>query len=63
MGCTLCTRNYPEIFEMKNRKAYVKPYDGVLDMKKLADAIASCPVNAIEYIENAHAINIYPLQF
>jgi len=54
MGCTLCTKNYPEIFEMRNRKACVKPYECVLDMEKLADTIASCPVKAIEYVENAH---------
>jgi len=55
MGCALCARNYPELFEIKNRKAFIKLYEGVLDMEKLADTIASCPVKAIEYVENVLA--------
>lgn len=39
---------------MKNRKACVKPYEGMFDMEKLADTIANCPVKAIEYVENTH---------
>ena len=48
MGCTLCAKSYPEIFEMENNKAIVKSYEGLdLDMDKLEDAIEACPVKAI----------------
>jgi len=52
MGCTLCCKAYPDVFEMENKKAHVKAYDGTLDNDKLAQAITSCPVKAIEYVEN-----------
>lgn len=48
MGCTLCAKNYPGLFEMENKKAHVKSYE-VLDMDKLENAIKSCPVKAISY--------------
>lgn len=52
MGCTLCTKNYPELFEMSNKRAVVKTYDETtIDNEKLQGAIMSCPVKAIEYIE------------
>ena len=51
MGCTLCTKNYPEVFEMENRKALVKPY-GALDIDRLENAIKACPVKAISYNED-----------
>jgi uncharacterized membrane protein YraQ (UPF0718 family) len=52
MGCTLCAKNYPEVFEMKNRKAITKSYEGLdLDQEKLENAISSCPVNAISFNE------------
>lgn len=52
MGCTLCAKNYPEVFEMENKKAVTKPYEGLdLDMDKLENAIKSCPVKAISYNE------------
>jgi len=52
MGCTLCAKNYPEVFEMKNKKAITKSYEGVdLDQDKLENSINSCPVNAISYNE------------
>lgn len=50
MGCTLCTKKYPEIFTMHNKKASVNTYTD-LDHNKLDDAINSCPVKAIEFNE------------
>lgn len=52
MGCTLCTKNYPVLFEMKGKKAAVKEYDQeLLDFEHLESAIKACPVHAIEYSE------------
>lgn len=52
MGCTLCSKIYPEVFEMENKKAITKSYDGVdLDLNRLENAIKSCPVKAISYNE------------
>ncbi|MEL7623094.1 MAG: permease [Clostridiales bacterium] len=51
MGCTLCARNYPEVFEMENKKALVKSYEA-LDPDRLENAIKSCPVKAISYNES-----------
>ncbi|HHV10930.1 MAG TPA: permease [Clostridiales bacterium] len=51
LGCTLCANNYPELFEMKNKKALVKSYK-TLDMDKLENVTKSCPVKAISYNEN-----------
>jgi uncharacterized membrane protein YraQ (UPF0718 family) len=51
MGCTLCAKSYPEVFEMENKKAFAKSYE-VLDMDRLECAIKSCPVKAISYSEN-----------
>lgn len=48
MGCTLCAQSYPEVFEMENKRAFVKSYEK-LDMHRLKNAIKSCPVNAISY--------------
>ena len=50
MGCTLCVKTYPEVFEMENKKALVKPHEA-LDMEKLGNAIKTCPVKAISYNE------------
>src|SRR5574344_1111083 len=47
MGCSLCAKNYPELFKMKNKKACVKEYDFEPDGDKLKKAIDSCPVKAI----------------
>ncbi len=50
MGCTLCAKNYPEVFKMENNKAVTKPHNSSdLDMDKLESAIDACPVNAITY--------------
>ena len=50
MGCTLCAKNYSDVFEMQGKKAAVKEYDKqALDYEKLQSAIKACPVHAIEY--------------
>jgi len=49
MGCSLCVKNYPELFEINNKKAQVKKYDFILDDEKLNKAINNCPVKAIHY--------------
>lgn len=51
MGCTLCAKEYKELFEMKNKKAYVKEYSFAPDKVKLQKAIDRCPVKAIEFNE------------
>lgn len=38
MGCTICTKKYPELFKMENKKATVKEYID-LDIEKLGDVI------------------------
>ncbi|RPF48242.1 ferredoxin [Hydrogenoanaerobacterium saccharovorans] len=48
MGCTICTKKYPQLFQMDSKKATVKEYSD-LDMELLDSAIKSCPVKAIEY--------------
>ncbi|MDD4708320.1 MAG: permease, partial [Firmicutes bacterium] len=48
MGCTVCTRMYPALFQMDGKRAMVKEYN-YLDMKLLQKAIEACPVKAIEY--------------
>ena len=48
MGCTLCVKTYPEVFEMVNKKALAKPHEA-LDMDRLDNAIKACPVKAISY--------------
>lgn len=50
MGCTLCNKFYPEMFEIINKKAYIKITENEFDMEKLQLTLKSCPVNAIEYI-------------
>lgn len=49
MGCSLCVKNYPELFEISNKKAQVKEYDFILNDTKLNKAIDNCPVNAISF--------------
>lgn len=52
MGCTLCMKNYPELFEMQGKKAVVKGYnETTIDKEKLQTTIKSCPVKAIKYVE------------
>lgn len=48
MGCTICTKKYPGVFEMQGKKAVLKEYDEKdLDKEKLDEAIKACPVHAI----------------
>lgn len=50
MGCNLCIRDYPELFERQGRKAIVKEHNETLiDKEKLESVIKACPVKAIEY--------------
>nr|WP_072904554.1 permease [Hathewaya proteolytica] len=49
MGCSLCVKNYPELFEIRNKKAQVKEYHFILDDTKLNKAINNCPVKAINF--------------
>lgn len=52
MGCTLCVKNYPELFEIQGKKAVVKTYDETtIDKETLQDTIKACPFNAIEYVD------------
>ena len=56
MGCSLCTKNYPELIEIKNKKASFKVISENIDQDKLMKAINSCPVRAISMcdIEDTH---------
>lgn len=58
MGCTLCTKNYPELFEMQKGKASLKSTDGIIDQEKLMHAITSCPVKAIDFSEDEGKIDL-----
>ncbi|MDL2225013.1 permease [Eubacteriales bacterium OttesenSCG-928-M02] len=49
MGCSLCTKHYPELFEMEGKKAKIKSDTEPDDKEKLAQAIESCPVKAISH--------------
>jgi uncharacterized membrane protein YraQ (UPF0718 family) len=51
MGCTLCTKNYSEIFGMQGKKAYIKSFDDEIDKERLSQTILACPVRAIHYYE------------
>jgi uncharacterized membrane protein YraQ (UPF0718 family) len=52
MGCTLCAKNYPVLFEMQGKKATIKTHDQIsLDLITLQSTIKACPVHAIEYHE------------
>lgn len=51
MGCTLCTKNYSEIFGMQGKKAYIKSFDSEIDKERLKQTILACPVSAIRYNE------------
>ncbi|MPN25365.1 hypothetical protein SDC9_172774 [bioreactor metagenome] len=51
MGCTLCTKNYSEIFGMQGKKAYIKSFDSEIDKERLNQTISTCPVKAINYNE------------
>lgn len=49
MGCAMCAKSYPELFEMQNKKACVKGSNVQPDTEKLKEIIEKCPVNAIVY--------------
>lgn len=49
MGCSLCTKNYAELFEIQNRKAFLKTISGEIDQEKLMKAVNTCPVKAISF--------------
>jgi len=49
IGCSLCVREYTELFEMRNKKSYVKEHSFKPDKEKLKKAINGCPVKAIEF--------------
>jgi len=49
MGCTLCSKNYPELFYMKSQKAYINKNAEDINLDFLRAVIKSCPVKAIEY--------------
>lgn len=46
MGCGLCARQYPELFEMDGKKAGIKEC-AAPDATKLLQIIEACPVKAI----------------
>lgn len=47
MGCSLCAKNYPELFEMEGKKAKIRPGAKPDDKEKLAQIMEACPVKAI----------------
>ncbi|HOC31977.1 MAG TPA: hypothetical protein PKK84_07035, partial [Armatimonadota bacterium] len=40
IGCSLCAQSYPELFEMKNRKATLREIGGAPDPGKFGKAVA-----------------------
>lgn len=56
MGCTLCAQTYPEVFEMQNKKAHIKPITEKINVVKLQQAVMSCPVKAINVTEDESVI-------
>lgn len=52
MGCALCASSYPELFEIQNKKASIKTTDENINKEKLMNAINSCPVKAIDFVED-----------
>ncbi len=46
IGCGICSKKYPELFEIDNKKAKLKDLSKI-DQEKLKQAINNCPVNAI----------------
>ena len=47
MGCTLCTKGYPALFEMIGKKAAIKAYDKEsLDFDKLQSATGNTEVRS-----------------
>lgn len=52
IGCGLCKRLYPDIFNVENKCAYVKKraFDGH-EIKFIKDAKMQCPMSAIKIDE------------
>ena len=48
IGCAICAKSYPELFEMQSGKASFKAPPAPSDKEAMSKAIASCPVKAIE---------------
>ncbi len=53
MGCTLCAKNYQEIFAMDGSQAYIKSFELEIDTHRLKQTIELCPVNAIRFNHKA----------
>ena len=51
MGCALCAKTYPDLFEIQNKKASLKTNAREIDREKLMNAIRACPVKAISFSE------------
>jgi ferredoxin len=50
MGCKLCVKNNPGLFDMQGKKAAVKTYkQSDIDLETLKSTIEACPVQAIQY--------------
>jgi len=49
MGCTICTKKYPELFYIKGKKAHINKTLQYIQIAILEATIISCPVKAIEY--------------
>ncbi|MFA6867087.1 MAG: permease [Clostridia bacterium] len=47
MGCSLCAKNYPELFGINNKKAEVKEHDFIINVELLNKVVEQCPVSAI----------------
>ncbi len=48
MGCSLCAKSYPELFEMEGKKAVVKDHEEyIINKERLEKTIDDCPVGAI----------------
>lgn len=48
MGCTICTKTYPQMFQMEGKKVVIQ-LDVDIDITLLKSSIKACPVMAIEF--------------
>lgn len=53
IGCGLCKKTYPGLFEMQNGRAVIQA-ETVVHPEKLARTISSCPVQAIRQTDGEH---------
>lgn len=52
VGCGICKRMYPEVFDIKNKKAFIAVANiESLDSDKLLEVSNKCPMKAISYYE------------